>query len=422
PVRNTLKKLNLDDENAETFGAADIDQLSWKQILDGYSCTECGRCTAACPANIVGKSLSPKEIIVDIRKRTFDKAPLIVAGVTEGELFEKTLVHNYVTDTALWECTTCMACVQECPIMIEHLDSIVDMRRDLVLTESEFPAGLNPVFKSLETNFSPWAFNPADRAEWADGMNIKSLSEDKDGEVLFWVGCAGSFDDRYKKVSKAFATIMQKAGVDFRILGTEEKCNGDTARRLGNEYLAQMMMQENVETLNGYGVKKIVTACPHCFHSLKNEYPQFGGNFEVKHHTQFIEELLSDGKIQLNKESEKHKVTYHDSCYLGRYNDVYDAPRKSLSEVAGIDLVEMERNKSRGFCCGAGGGRMFLEDEEGGRINEERAREALSTNADTIASACPFCMTMMTDGVKHHEKSEVVVVKDIAEIILENIN
>ncbi|MBK7629901.1 MAG: 4Fe-4S dicluster domain-containing protein [Ignavibacteriales bacterium] len=422
PVRNTIKKLNLDDENADTFGVADIDQFSWKQILDGYSCTECGRCTSVCPANTVGKLLSPREIIVDIRKRTLDKAPFLVEGKTEGELFEKTLVHNYIPDSVLWECTTCMACVQECPVMIEHVDSIVDMRRNLVLTESEFPAGLNPVFKSLETNFSPWAFNPADRAEWAEGMNIKSMADDKDGEILFWVGCAGSFDDRYKKVSKAFATIMQKAGVNFRILGTEEKCNGDTARRLGNEYLAQMMMQENVEVLNNYGVKKIVTACPHCFHSLKNEYPQFGGNFEVKHHTQFIEELLSDGKIQLKKETEKHKVTYHDSCYLGRYNEVYDSPRKSLTEVAGIDLVEMERNKSRGFCCGAGGGRMFLEDESGGRINEERAKEALSTNADTIASACPFCMTMMTDGVKHFEKSEEVAVKDIAEIILENIN
>jgi len=281
PIRNTIKKLNLDDESTEIFGVADIDQFSWKQILDGYSCTECGRCTSVCPANTVGKSLSPRDIIVDIRKRTLDKAPLIVEGKTEGELFEKTLVHNYITDTELWECTTCMACVQECPVMIEHVDSIVDMRRNLVLTESEFPSNLNNVFKSLETNFTPWAFNPADRAEWADGMNIKSMAEDKDGEILFWVGCAGSFDDRYKKVSKAFAKIMQKAGVNFRILGTEEKCNGDTARRLGNEYLAQMMMQENVETLNGYGVKKIVTACPHCFHSLKNEYPQFGGNFEV---------------------------------------------------------------------------------------------------------------------------------------------
>lgn len=422
PVRNTIKKLNLDDENAETFGVADIDQFSWKQILDGYSCTECGRCTSVCPANTVGKSLSPRDLIVDIRKRTLDKAPLIVDGKTEGELYEKTLVHNYITDTVLWECTTCMACVQECPVMIEHVDSIVDMRRNLVLTESEFPAGLNPVFKSLETNFTPWAFNAADRAEWAEGLNIKTMAEDKDGEVLFWVGCAGSFDDRYKKVSKAFASIMQKAGVDFRILGMEEKCNGDTARRLGNEYLAQMMMQENVETLNNYGVKKIVTACPHCFHSLKNEYPQFGGNFEVKHHTEFIEELLDSGKIQLKIGAENHKVTYHDSCYLGRYNEVYDAPRKSLSKVAGLDLVEMSRNKSKGFCCGAGGGRMFLEDEEGGRINEERAKEAIETKAETIASACPFCMTMMTDGVKHFNKTEEVAVKDIAEIVLENIN
>ena len=422
PIRNTLKPINLEDENAESFGAADIEQLSWKQLLDGYTCTECGRCTSVCPANTVGKTLSPREIIVEIRKRTKDKAPLLVEGKSEGEVFEKTLVHDYIPDIALWECTTCMACVQECPVMIEHLDSIVDMRRDLVLTESQFPSNLNNVFKSLETNFTPWSFNSADRAEWAEGMNIKTMAEDPNGEILFWVGCAGSFDDRYKKVTKAFATIMQKAGVNFRILGTEEKCNGDTARRLGNEYLAQTLMKENIEVLNNYGVKKIVTACPHCFHSLKNEYPQFGGNFEVKHHTQFIDELISSGKLTIKNSAENHKVTYHDSCYLGRYNEVYDAPRKSLNRISGFDFVEMDRNKSRGFCCGAGGGRMFLEDEEGGRINEERTREALETNADTIASACPFCMTMITDGVKHFDKNEEVFVKDIAEIILENIN
>ncbi|HMN16185.1 MAG TPA: (Fe-S)-binding protein [Ignavibacteriaceae bacterium] len=421
PVRNTLKKIDLEDESAETFGVADIEQFSWKQILDGYSCTECGRCTWNCPANIVGKSLSPRELIVDIRKRTFDKAPLIVEGKTEGELYEKTLIHNYISDKVLWQCTTCLACVQECPVMIEHVDSIVDMRRNLVLTESEFPPQLNSVFKSLETNYTPWVFNAADRAAWAEGMNIKTMAEDKDGEILFWVGCAGSFDERYKKVTKAFAAIMQKAGVDFRILGTEEKCNGDTARRLGNEYLSQMMMRENIETMNNYGVKKVVTACPHCFHSLKNEFPQFGGNYEVTHHTVFIEELIAKGKIQIKEESENHKVTYHDSCYLGRYNNIYDAPRNSLSKVAGLDIVEMKRNKSKGFCCGAGGGRMFLEDDEGGRINEERTREALETKADTIASACPFCMTMMTDGVKHFEKTDEVAVKDIAEIILENI-
>lgn len=421
PVRNTLKKIDLEDESAETFGVADIEQFSWKQILDGYSCTECGRCTWNCPANIVGKSLSPRELIVDIRKRTFDKAPLIVEGKTEGELYEKTLIHNYISDKVLWQCTTCLACVQECPVMIEHVDSIVDMRRNLVLTESEFPPQLNSVFKSLETNYTPWVFNAADRAAWAEGMNIKTMAEDKDGEILFWVGCAGSFDERYKKVTKAFAAIMQKAGVDFRILGTEEKCNGDTARRLGNEYLSQMMMRENIETINNYGVKKVVTACPHCFHSLKNEFPQFGGNYEVTHHTVFIEELIAKGKIQIKEETENHKVTYHDSCYLGRYNNIYDAPRNSLSKVAGLDIVEMKRNKSKGFCCGAGGGRMFLEDDEGGRINEERTREALETKADTIASACPFCMTMMTDGVKHFEKTDEVAVKDIAEIILENI-
>ena len=421
PERNTIKPLDLEDEEAETFGAADIEDLSWKQLLDGYSCTECGRCTSVCPANIVGKSLSPREILVNIRQRTKDKAPLLVQGKTEGEQFEKNLVHDYIPDLELWQCTTCMACVEECPVMIEHLDSIVDMRRNLVLTESQFPSNLNNVFKSLETNFSPWAFNPADRAEWAEGLNIKTMAEDPDCEILFWVGCAGSFDDRYKKVSQSFAKLMQKANIDFRILGTEEKCNGDTARRLGNEYLAQMMMQENVETLNNYKVKKIVTACPHCFHSLKNEYKQFGGNYEVLHHSELIDQMITEGKIVLEGNENKN-VVYHDSCYLGRYNQVYEPPRNTLNKISGVNLLEMARNKDKGFCCGAGGGRMFLEDEEGGKINNERTREALETNPDTIASACPFCMTMMTDGVKHFEKSEEVEVKDIAEIILENSN
>jgi Fe-S oxidoreductase len=419
-IRNTIKPLDLEDENAEYFGAADIEHFSWKQILDGYSCTECGRCTSVCPANNVGKSLSPRDIFVNIRKRTKDKAPLLAGGTTEGEQFEKTLVHDYIEDKDLWQCTTCMACVEECPVMIEHVDSIVDMRRDLVLTESVFPANLNNVFKSLETNFTPWAFNPADRADWSDGLNIKTMAEDQNGELLFWVGCAGSFDERYKKVSKAFAKLMQKANIDFRILGTEEKCNGDTARRLGNEYLAQMLITENIETLNNYGVKKIVTACPHCLHSLKNEYNQFGGNYEVIHHTELIEEMINDGKLEFQDNEKTKKLTFHDSCYLGRYNNIYDSPRKSLNYLNGFDYLEMERNKSRGFCCGAGGGRMFLEDEEGGKINNERTKEALDTGAEKIASACPFCMTMLTDGVKHFERSEHVEVKDIAELVLEN--
>lgn len=419
-IRNTLKPLNLEEENVEVFGAADFEHLSWKQILDGYSCTECGRCTASCPAATVGKTLSPRKIIVDIRRRTRDKAPLMLKGITEGEIFNKTLVHDYISDTELWQCTTCMACVQECPVMIEHVDSIVDMRRNLVLTESQFPSNLNAVFKSIETNYTPWAFSQADRANWAEGLGIKTMAENSNCDILFWVGCAGSFDDRYKKVSRAFARIMQKAGVNFRILGTEEKCNGDTARRLGNEYLAQMMMVDNIATLNNYNVKKIVTSCPHCFHSLGREYKQFGGDYEVVHHSQFIEQLISEGKIHLSDNSDKIKVTYHDSCYLGRYNSVYEAPRNTLKSIGGLDFIEMERIKSRGFCCGAGGGRMFLEDEEGGRINIERTKEALRTNSDTIASACPFCMTMLTDGIKYFEKTEDVAVKDIAEIVLEH--
>ncbi|PJA95420.1 MAG: Fe-S oxidoreductase [Ignavibacteriales bacterium CG_4_9_14_3_um_filter_34_10] len=415
-----LKPLNLEDENETQFGVSDIEHFTWKQMLDGFACTECGRCTNACPAANTGKLLSPKKIIESIRKRTEEKAPLIISGLLENNpVAEKTLVHNYISDEELWACTTCMACVQECPVTIEHVDAIVDMRRNLVLTESEFPNELNSIFKNLETNFTPWAFNHQDRAAWAEGLNVKTMAEDSNCDLLFWVGCAGSYDARYQKVSKSFVKILQNAGVDFRILGTEEKCNGDTARRLGNEYLAQMLIQENVETLNNYKVKKIVTACPHCFNSLKNEFPQFGGNFEVIHHSQFIEELISQGKIQL-KESKAEKITYHDSCYLGRYNGIYDSPRNSIKSIKNIELVEMDRNRDRGFCCGAGGGRMFLEENEGTRVNETRVSEALSKSPDTIATACPFCMTMMNDGIKTFDKNDVVNVKDISEIVLEN--
>ena len=416
-----LKSLNLEDESIEQFGVADVEHLSWKQLLDGFACTECGRCTAACPAASTGKKLSPRKIIVDIRHRTEEKAPLLISG-KEGndELLGKTLVHNYIEDDELWACTTCCACVYECPVAIEHVDSIIDLRRNLVLTESQFPNELNAIFKNIETNFTPWAFNSQDRANWAEGMDVKTMAEDANCDILFWVGCAGSYDARYQKVTKSIAKLMQNANINFRILGIEEKCNGDTARRLGNEYLAQMMMQENIATLNGYGVKKIVTGCPHCYNSLKNEYPQFGGNYEVLHHTELLSELVNDGRIELIDNELKNKITFHDSCYLGRYNNIYDSPRDPLRLIKGVELVEMERSKDKGFCCGAGGGRMFLEETEGTRININRAEEAVSTGADIVASACPFCMTMLTDGVKSFEKSEEVMVKDIAEIILEN--
>ena len=416
PEKNTLKPIDLEDETLTTFGALDVEHLTWKQLFDGYTCTECGRCTSACPANFTGKKLSPRKIIMDVRQRLYDKT--FYSG--DQSVQEKTLIHNYISDEEIWACTTCNACVTECPVMIEHIDTIVDLRRGLVLTEANFPLELNVVFRNLETNFTPWAFSYTERAQWAEGLDVKIASQDNSPELLFWVGCAGSFDERYKKVSRSIVKILKTAGIDFKILGNEEKCNGDAARRLGNEYLAQMLMKENIQTLEKYGVKKILTACPHCYHSLKNEYPQFGGNYEVIHHTELIELLVKEGKITL-KESEKKSLTYHDSCYLGRYNEIYDSPRTTLKSINGIELKEMNRSRDKGFCCGAGGGRMFLEEKEGKRINIERTEEALSLNVDTIATACPFCMTMLTDGVKSKDVIDKVQVKDIAEIVADSI-
>ncbi len=429
-VRAALKPLNLQDETATKFGASDIEDLTWKQLLDGYTCTECGRCTASCPAAITGKPLSPKKIIVDIRRRTAEKAPLLVAGVTPDSvngnnadataIFGKKLVDDFITEDELWSCTTCMACVQECPVMIEHVDSIVDMRRYLVLNESRFPKEMQATFENLERNYTPWAFSHSTRSDWAEGLEIPRLADNPGAEVLFWVGCAGAYDARYKKVTQSFAKLMKMANISFAILGNEEKCNGDPARRAGNEYLAQMLMTENVGTLNNYKVKKIVTTCPHCFNIFRNEYPQFGGNYEVVHHTDFIMGLIDSGKIKLTKEK-RAKITYHDSCYLGRYNEVYDQPRKSVAAIPGVELVEMSRSKDKGFCCGAGGARMFMEEHIGKRVNIERTEEALALKPDVIGTACPFCMTMMTDGVKAKDAVEQVQVKDIAELVLEAI-
>jgi Fe-S oxidoreductase len=438
---NTLAPIDFEEEGVEKFGVVDIDDLTWKNLFDGFTCTHCGRCSEVCPANSTGKLLSPREVIVQIRERTFDFAPILLKQMNapkpaEGEeapalvlteaeqaICEKKFVGDYESVDALWQCTTCGACMQECPVMNEHVPAIVGMRRSLVMMDSNFPPLLQSAFSNLETNGTPWAFSPSERADWAQGTGVKTAADNPDFDIVFWVGCAGSFDDRAKKISVAFATLLQKAGVNFAILGTEEQCNGDVARRLGQEYLADMLIKANIETMNRYNVKKIVTFCPHCFNTMKNEYPSFGGNYEVVHHTEYLNELISEGKLKLKADnSEKHTFTYHDSCYLGRYNNLYDEPRKIIASLPNVELAEVERNCDKAFCCGAGGGQMFLEETEGKRINVERTDELLATGADTIALNCPFCMTMVTDGVKANEKTDEVKVRDLAEILLDYVD
>jgi Fe-S oxidoreductase len=403
------------DENAEFFGAKNIQDLSWKQLLDGITCVECGRCTEQCPATNTGKPLDPRLIMKHLKTGFAELTTL-------PEAERRQLTGGIVSADELWSCTTCGACMEACPLYIEHIPAIVDMRRYLALTEGSFPEELNNTFKSLETNGSPWAMDPSTRGDWAKGLGVTTMAEKSDVEYLFWVGCAGSYDERYKKVSKSIAKIMQSANISFSILGSEEQCNGDTARRLGNEYLARMQIEANVETFKRYNVKKVVTGCPHCFNTLKNEYPDMGVEPDVIHHSELISKLVSDGKLKPSQvPAEAKDVTFHDSCYLGRHNQVYEQPRNALASVPGIKLTEMPRNKEKGFCCGAGGGRMWLEEKIGTRINNNRAQEAVETGAKTVATACPFCMTMLTDGVKAQGKGEEVKVKDVAEIIAESL-
>jgi Fe-S oxidoreductase/nitrate reductase gamma subunit len=416
---------NLMETELDTFGAKTIEDFTWKQLFDTDACTVCGRCTSVCPAKATGKPLDPREIVLKVgtvMAATGDPAISPTVGVPRDVKVTADSVFELITSDELWACTSCKACDEICPVNIEILDKILDMRRYKSLMESDFPSELGNTYRAMENSSNVYGMNQADRGDWAtalDGVSIVDASGPFDHEYLYWVGCAGSFDDRNKKTSRAVAKLLQRAEVDFAILGPSELCTGDPARRSGNEYIFQMLAMQNVEALQGLGAQKIITQCPHCFNTLKNEYPQLGGHYEVVHHSQLLASLVADGRLSLAGATIDERVTYHDSCYLGRHNDVYLAPRNVIGSIGGIEVVEMPRNGTRGFCCGAGGARMWMEEHIGKKVNIERTEEALETGATRIAVACPFCYVMLDDGVKEKRRDEDVKVQDIAEILIE---
>jgi Fe-S oxidoreductase/nitrate reductase gamma subunit len=417
---------NLVETELESFGASVVEDFTWKQLLDTDACTMCGRCTSVCPAHATGKSLDPREIVLksgEVMAATGSPVVSPPLGVDAEIKVSANSLFERITAEELWSCTTCKACDEICPVNIEILDKILDMRRYLSLMESNFPAELGNAYRAMENQGNPWGMNQGERADWAsglEGVEVVEPGQPLGHEYLYWVGCAGSFDDKNKKVSQAMAKLLQRAGVDFAILGPSEMCTGDPARRSGNEYLFQMLAMPNIEALDGMGVQKIITQCPHCFNTLKNEYPQLGGRYEVVHHTQLLEQLIESGQLDVAEATLEERVTYHDSCYLGRHNDIYLAPRKVIGHLKGVEIVEMGRNGTRGMCCGAGGARMWMEETIGKKVNDERAQEALSTGATRVATACPFCYIMLDDGVKGQGVEEdQVKVADIAIHLLE---
>jgi Fe-S oxidoreductase len=435
----------LPDPTAAAVGISRIEHFEWKALLDFYTCTECGRCSDNCPAHQTGKVLSPKHLTLALRDHLYHREDELVhraAKPKDGDAAAPVdttafnLVPNAIHPDVLWACTTCRACEEQCPVLISYVDKIVDMRRNLVLVRNEFPHELQKPFQAMEVNGNPWNLSRVDRAAWSDGLDVPTMADKPTAEVLYWVGCAASYDDRAKKIARAIAKLLKQAGVDFAILGQEESCTGDPARRAGNEFLFAMLAEGNAATLNGYkdqgGAKKVITTCPHCFNSLKNEYPDFGAKLEVVHHTDFLLGLLAEGRLTPTR-GVSGRVIYHDSCYLGRYNGVYEAPREILRRIPGVELVEAEYwNKQRGLCCGAGGAQMWMEEQNQDRVSVKRTLQlvdglgrapagaqanAEAPSSKTIASACPFCMTMLTDGLKAKSLEEEIKQMDVAELL-----
>ena len=433
-------------EEETPLGLSQPTDMTWKQVLDLFTCTECGRCEVNCPAWTTGKPLNPKMVILDLRDFVYARQSQIISGVSangtagplaigtdgiavSGQVSAKDkadadaklpdLIASVNTD-AIWACTTCRSCSEQCPVMIEHVDKIVDVRRHLVMTRNEMPKELAKTLANLESKSNPWGMPSGKRGDWAKGLGLPTLDENPNPQWLYFVGCAGSFDERAKKITLATVKVLQAAGVSFAIMGKKEKCSGDLARRSGQEYLFQEQAKANIQLFVEGGVRNIITTCPHCYNTIKNEYPQLGGTFHVVHHSELIAKLIVDGKLSF-QEGEKQKIVYHDSCYLGRYNDVYDEPRQALAALPGVELVEMQRSKRLGMCCGAGGARMWMEEKIGTRVNNLRVEQAMETTPNVIASACPFCMTMLSDGTKALDIADKVVTKDLAEIVAERL-
>ncbi|UIO42188.1 (Fe-S)-binding protein [Brevibacillus brevis] len=447
-----LTSINFEDETQEEFGVGKIEDFTQTQLIDLYACVECGRCTNMCPASGTGKMLSPMDLITKMRDHLTEKGASVtsrtpwmpsfafsqttanqiafqaseVAATAEGAtaVYEKSLIGDVITEQELWACTTCRNCEDQCPVMNEHVDKIIDMRRYLVMTEGSMPAEAQRALNNIERQGNPWGINRKDRTKWIEGLNgeyeVPTVKQVEEFEYLFWVGSMGSFDLRSQKISQAFVKLMHEAGVKFAILGNEEKNSGDTARRIGNEFLFQQLAQENIALFEAYEVKKIVTCDPHAFNTFKNEYPEFGLNAEVYHHSELLAEWVKQGKLKPTKEV-KERITYHDSCYLGRYNEIYDKPRVILEAIPGVEVVEMKRSGCDSMCCGAGGGLMWMEEHEGSRVNVTRTEQALEVNPTEIASACPYCLTMMNDGIKTKEQEDHVKTRDVAEILADAI-